>query len=308
MSIPSEIQEFVESKLCAAARVEPLTGGRSGALLYLVQTDHGRFVARQLSPQAQKDEGKAQREAACMRIAAEAGVGPRVVDGTDEIILMEWLEGDPISRGTPRETRPLARLATTLQRLHAAPAFPAGPTLQEMHDALDGALRRTGETGLPEAIGATVSTAGHELESFGRRVSCHRDLNPTNILANSDGVFLVDWEVAGLGDPFIDLAQVGIWICRNQEEREELLESYLQRAPHSEEQRRAALARLLALAFYAASFHFLCAMQKVSPEREAPTLEALFARMASTGGSFESSVMAGSLLREMHAEAALLGL
>lgn len=306
MNIPPEIQEFVESALSRKVRLQPLSGGRSGALLYSVETDCGKYVARLLSPQARKEEGKAQREMACMRIAAEAGVGPNVVAGSEGIILMEWLEGAPISRGTPRETKPLARLAATLRQLHAAPAFPAGPSVKEMHDGLDGALRRTCGAALPEAVGATISAAGEELASFGRRASCHRDLNPTNILASSDGVFLVDWEVAGLGDPFIDLAQVGIWICRHQGEREELLENYLKRTPDSNERQRLALARLLALAFYSASFHFLCALQKVTPAGEAPTLEELFAHMASTGQSFETSVMAGSLLREMHGQATQL--
>jgi thiamine kinase-like enzyme len=39
-------------------------------------------------------------------------------------------------------------------------------------------------------------------------VLCHNDLNPKNVLMDSDKLWLIDWEYCGVGDPLFDLAVV----------------------------------------------------------------------------------------------------
>lgn len=39
-------------------------------------------------------------------------------------------------------------------------------------------------------------------------VLCHNDLNPKNILMDSEQLWLIDWEYSGVGDPLFDLAVV----------------------------------------------------------------------------------------------------
>jgi streptomycin 6-kinase len=276
-----------------------MTGGKSGAVLFVMEHDGQAYVVRKIGERAR---AKAERELACMTIAAQAGIGARVISGEGGIVIMDKLPGAPITRGTPRDGDPLGRLAATLRTLHAAPRFPDGPQLGQMFGAL------TSNLVLPDVLPRAVTAAEQELATTGVLAPCHRDLNPTNILATPERIQLIDWEQAGNSDPFFDLAQLGIWVCRDDAERAHLLASYLGRAPDVLEQRRADLNRILALAFYGAAFCLVIAMQGKALAAGTTMLEDVFAAMAATGRPFEPDQMAGALVRQLEHEARAQGL
>jgi thiamine kinase-like enzyme len=297
--IPEDIRDAIVRTFGTCGDATPLPGGKSGAMLFVTEHDGQAYVVRKIGERAR---AKADRELACMKIAADAGVGARVVFGENGIVIMEKLPGVPISRGTPRDGDPLGRLAATLRTLHAAPRFPDGPQLGQMFAALGANLA------LPEALPRAVAAAEQELATTGVVAPCHRDLNPTNILATADQVRLIDWEQAGNSDPFLDLGQLGIWVCRDDAERTHLLASYLERAPDPVEQRRADLNRVMALAFYGAAFCLVGAIQGKPPAAGTALLDDIFAAMAATGRPFEPDQMAGALVRQLEREARAQGL
>src|SRR4051812_14331293 len=108
--IPDGVASAITDALGAVDSITKLAGGASGARLWTVEQAGKAYVVRQMAP-GQKDASKAERELACMRVAAAAGIGPRVIAGRDGIVIMEKLPGAPIGRGTPRDTDPLGRLA-----------------------------------------------------------------------------------------------------------------------------------------------------------------------------------------------------
>ena len=55
-------------------------------------------------------------------------------------------------------------------------------------------------------MGALIDTIEDQLARDPRRVVCHNDVNPGNVLWDGTRAWLVDWEVAGLGHPYFDLA------------------------------------------------------------------------------------------------------
>jgi Ser/Thr protein kinase RdoA (MazF antagonist) len=63
-----------------------------------------------------------------------------------------------------------------------------------------------------------------------RRAVSHNDLNPGNVLWDGTHAWLVDWEVAGLGHPFYDLAVMAMFL---------LLEDDLALALLAQQERRA---------------------------------------------------------------------
>lgn len=273
--------------------MEPLTGGRSGALLFSVEADGQSYVVRQMGVQ-NRIPGSSDREQTCMHLAAELGLAPRIVRGWPEqgIVLMEKVAGHPIGRGTPRETDPLGRLAAVLRRLHGGPAFPVGPTMAERLAQLE-----SFGVPLPPLLGDSIRAALPQLE--GTSAPCHLDLNPSNILATPERIYLVDWEIAAQSEPFLDLAQLGVWVCRGDRERDELLALYLERPPDAREQRRMQLARVLALSFYALGFCLVCARMGVAPLSEGPGLEEVFGKMAASGQAFAPEEMAGAFIAEV---------
>ena len=55
---------------------------------------------------------------------------------------------------------------------------------------------------------------------------CHNDLVPQNILHDDGRVFIIDWEYAGLNDPYFDLASVFVESSFSKEQEQEFLGFY----------------------------------------------------------------------------------
>jgi aminoglycoside phosphotransferase (APT) family kinase protein len=280
--------------------LEPLAGGRSGAQLFTFTAGGAAHVLRRASSNL-ADPGRPAREVACMTIAAERGVGPALVhaDPAHGIVIMARIDGGPIHRGTPRDTDPLGRLAATLRRLHTGPAFPVGLSPAQLLVSVQAAIAAHGAPALPAELVSTLETTIPLVEEGLVPVSCHRDLNPSNILATADHIYLVDWEMAGQGDRFSDLGQLGVWVCRDAAERAHLLASYLERAPTADELRRAHLARVLALGFFSAAFHMVSAFARRPVVLVEESLATVLGRVTTTGQMFTPDAIAAALFHDM---------
>jgi hypothetical protein len=103
----------------------------------------------------------------------------------------------------------LVRLAEVIADLHALP-IPAGLASR---DPVEQATRLraivSGRGGLPEFARVAFEHFERDIAPPAEpAVLCHLDLNPTNILYDGDDIWLVDWETAGAGDGWLDLATV----------------------------------------------------------------------------------------------------
>lgn len=286
------IQKILKETLGENLVITPLSGGRSGASLWSVTRGEEHFVARQSGPHSQFD-----REQTCIRLAAERGLAPRVLYAFEGLIVMEHVVGSPIHRGTPRETDPLGRLAGTLRHLHAGPAFPEGPTILAMFRDLEKHIQ-----GLPQLLGRTLEETTPAFLELSQPAPCHLDLNPSNILAGDDQICLVDWELASQNEPYLDLAQLGVWVCRDSAEREELLYKYLKGEASAIQKERMRLARLQTLSFYTSAFHLVTHMQGRRTLDQGPELDGVFQEMARSGRPFQPESMAHALLLELQRE------
>jgi thiamine kinase-like enzyme len=152
-------------------------------------------------------------EHAATLAAAEAGVGPRVV----RFVQPEgWLVTEFIPGAIPpperlRETDQLARVAAAVRAFHDGPPIPGRfETLEVVEDYRDTALER-GAT-LPAAFGEAHRLAQRiaRLRAEEPRRPCHNDLLNANFLDDGERLRIVDWEYAGMGDPFFDLANFSI--------------------------------------------------------------------------------------------------
>ena len=227
--------------------LEVMSGGRSGATLLSFKVDGAGYVLRKSAV----DRGP--RELACMRIAADRGIAPRLhhADQETAISIMDRVAGAPIGRTATRER--LEQCATTLRRLHDGPAFPPSVPLLDMLRFFEAPMIARSREGLPAELVRTIEGVVPCLARYANAAPCHHDLHTSNVLAAEGRIFFVDWEVAGAGDPFIDLAQLG-FAFPAPEEREAFLEIYLGRRPDEEERARETVTRVVALAFYAAAF------------------------------------------------------
>ena len=66
-------------------------------------------------------------------------------------------------------------------------------------------------------------------------VPCHCDYQPTNLVISGDKLYVLDWEFAGMNDPFYDIACYG---NAGFDKALSLLEAYVGHKPTSQELRR----------------------------------------------------------------------
>jgi len=284
--------------------VAPLSGGFSGATLIAFVVDGAPYVAKHhvLDP---SDPERAAREIACLRVASERGVAPRLrhANARTGVTIMDRLAATPL-RPTADPTR-LETVATTLRRLHDGPPFPRGPAIMDFLRALDAQCVALAGTGLPADLVRTAEEFTRESAHHAHEAPCHRDLNPNNVLVTADRVYFVDWTTAGAGDPFLDLAQLGIFGFPRPEQREALLEAYLGRPASDHERTRAQVARVIALAVYAASFFFTGARLGGTPsagDEPVPLAEVLVALRTAPERTHPGTI-AAALLHEMRRDA-----
>ncbi len=236
-----------------------LATGRSGATVIELSVAGRRYIVRRPDPTRPKREGQSEREIACVTIASARGVAPPLVHVDTEacITITEKIDGAPFGRGPLPGPERVARIATALRTLHGGPPFPKGPSVAAVVHDFDRGLRAQGLEGVPDSVTGVIADVSRATARFAEAAPCHNDLNPGNILETADRVYFVDWETACAGDPFFDLAELGVFAFPSSEGRARVLAEYLGRAPTEEENAHATLSRSMALAFYTVAFMYV---------------------------------------------------
>ncbi|MEP6908981.1 MAG: choline/ethanolamine kinase family protein [Actinomycetota bacterium] len=168
-------------------------------------------------------------EHAATRIAAELGVGPEVIAFVEPggYLVTRFVEGRPLAVEEVRLPERLRSIAGILRRVHEGPPFPARFDSFRVVESYVATARACGVTP-PSAHDRAKAIAERIEHARGAQqaVPCHNDLLNANFIAAGDEVRLVDWEYAGMGDRFFDLANFSINHELDDSENEELLASY----------------------------------------------------------------------------------
>ena len=133
-------------------------------------------------------------------LAARLGIGPEVVRFQDGCLVTRFVEGD-VGDPDPREAGRL------LRRLHGGPTLPARFDVFRVVEVYAATAREQGVTVPPEYGG--LLDISHRIEaarSGSPLVPCHNDLLAANFIDDGARTWIVDWEYAGMGDPYFDLA------------------------------------------------------------------------------------------------------
>jgi thiamine kinase-like enzyme len=143
-------------------------------------------------------------------IAAEAGVAPEVVYFVEPegYLVTRFIRGRLITPEELRQPENLRRLARILRRIHAMPEIPGVfNSFQVVRDYAD--VARKYNVHFPENFDwllHQMNAAESALNGQPRTLQpCHNDLLNGNFLL-SEWLYILDWEYAGMGDVFFDLA------------------------------------------------------------------------------------------------------
>ena len=233
----------------AAPEIEPVSGGLSGSGVWRVRGWGRQAILKVERPPDGLNDPV--RQYACMAIAADAGVCPRLLfaDAQAGVALVEHVE----SRPRPDRSTMLREAGAMLRRLHAAPAF---PPLVDFPDGLDQLIARLQALDLVDAAAlAPLLNRWSELRAACRwgedgLVASHNDPNPRNLIWDGRRLWLVDWEAAFLNDPMIDLAIIANYFAPGDADDAALLNVYLGSSPDRRRLQRLGLMRQVCRIYY----------------------------------------------------------
>jgi thiamine kinase-like enzyme len=163
--------------------------------------------------------------------AAAAGVGPEVVVLLQPggCLVTRFLPGRQPTPEEVREPHVLARGAAALRAVHAGPPlratfspFAVGEDYRRVAVAQGATLPPA--AALAEQVAAEIRPllTGPEHEP----VPCHNDLLAANLLLDGERVRILDWEYAGMGDRYFDLANLAVNNSFTADDDARLLEAY----------------------------------------------------------------------------------
>jgi thiamine kinase-like enzyme len=218
--------ELREELAVALGRVPELAGlplafrALSGGITnrnFLVTADgrDGRYVVRLAGNDTHLLGISREVEHAATVAAAGVGVGPEVVAfiRPEGYLVTRFIEGRPIPPEAMRRPEALRRAGQALRLIHDGPPIPGlfmPLRIVEVYRALAAArgVPIPPEYDLARAIGRRIELA--LLTSPVELRPCHDDLLNANFIDDGARIRIVDWEYAGMGDPFFDLGNFSV--------------------------------------------------------------------------------------------------
>ena len=163
--------------------------------------------------------------------AAGVGVGPEVIAfiRPEGYLVTRFIMGSGISDEAVHDPATIRRVADSIRRIHGGPAIPGifvpyrigeayralamerGVPIPAAYDVARGRIRRIETTFLHDPV---------EMRP------CHNDLLNANFIDDGRRIRIVDWEYAGMGDPFFDLGNFSVNHGLSPDEDAILLEAY----------------------------------------------------------------------------------
>lgn len=172
-------------------------------------------------------------ECAATRAAAEIGIAPEVLDciQPDGYLITRFIRGREVPPGEMRRTETIHEVAHALKKIHALPPLRATFSPFVVVRRYDHLAREYGVTTFPENYPwlrermAELETAFAQSETLA--VLCHNDLLNGNFLRDTRGrLRILDWEYAGMGDLFFDLANLSAHHDFTDQQVQQLLDAY----------------------------------------------------------------------------------
>jgi thiamine kinase-like enzyme len=214
-------------------QVSRLSGGITNDN-YRIDVGGKRFVLRVGGANTELLSIDRRHEWAANRAAAAAGLAPEVLHFVEPegYLLTRFIDGAPIPPAAMRQPAAIEETAKVLQRIHNLPPFPGAFSPFQVIAVYQRLAEARGEDQWPEDYAWLLEQLQAIHAAFERDLSfpapCHNDLLNQNFLReNGTGrVVVLDWEYAGMGDPYFDLANLAAQHSFDDAQEAQLLEAY----------------------------------------------------------------------------------
>ena len=145
--------------------------------------------------------------------AAAVGVGPEVVTFVEPegYLVTRFIEGSIVPLEQMREPAWIKRVAQALKAVHRGPSLPARfNAFRVVEDYRTTAFSHGAEVPPSYAWARQVARRVERARGAFAERPCHNDLLNANFIDDGRRLRIVDWEYAGMGDVFFDLANFSI--------------------------------------------------------------------------------------------------
>ena len=208
--------------------IEPLGGGITNRN-FRVECDGRGYVLRVGGKDTHLLGIDRRAEYRAATVAAELGVGPEVVAFVEPegYLVTRYVEGTPVPPEEMRRPETLRETAALLRRVHDGRPFPGRFDAFRVVEAYRASAVAHGVE-VPADYERAKAIADRIEAALGRRdeAPCHNDLLNANFIRGPEGIRLVDWEYAGMGDRFFDLANFSVNHELDEKHARILLEAY----------------------------------------------------------------------------------
>ncbi|TMK33760.1 MAG: hypothetical protein E6G58_13120 [Actinobacteria bacterium] len=197
-----------------ATAVVPIEAGITNRN-YRVEVDGETFVLRLAGTDTELLGIDRAAEVEAGRVAAEAGVGPEIVAFEPDLgcIVTRFVSGSPIPEEALGDEAVMRSVVASIRAIHGSRLIGASfPVFRIVEGFRDIAAARGVQ--VPADYEAAHAVAGRIEEALAEApaplTTCHNDLLNANFLLDGDHTWIVDYEYAGMGDPFFDLGNLSI--------------------------------------------------------------------------------------------------
>lgn len=159
--------------------------------------------------------------------AFDLGIAPKMLYAADDysIIVSEFIEGEHPNTKTFLNHNHLRTYARNLRALHSGPLY---EDKSDMFDYLKKFIPRQEREEVKLAIAKFEELKDAMLKGNYPDKPCHNDLHSGNIFVLDDGrILFIDWDTAGMRNPFFELARSSIEFILNEQQEEIFLKEYL---------------------------------------------------------------------------------
>jgi thiamine kinase-like enzyme len=144
--------------------------------------------------------------------AAEIGIGPEVIafEEDEGWLVTRFIEGRSVPPEEVRTPEGVRRVAAALHKFHDAATIPGWFDAHAVVELYRDEAIKHGVS-IPKEFTEALRVSEHIRRARGpqQEVPCHNDLLNANFLDDGE-IRVVDWEYAGMGDRFFDLANLSV--------------------------------------------------------------------------------------------------
>ena len=210
-------------------RVSVLGGGITNHNLKVELDDGETFVLRIAGSDTELLGIDRRVEYEASLAAAAVGVGPEVVAYVEPegYLATRFIEGEIVSVERMREPDTIRRVAAALRAIHKGPPLPGRFDAFRVVEEYRSTAFARGAAVPGEYVGARQTARAIErARGPVPERPCHNDLLNANFIDDGTRIRIVDWEYAGMGDVFFDLANFAVNHDLGEEARVQLLDAY----------------------------------------------------------------------------------